>query len=151
MRAEFRFEADAISLGEHVHPQQVETFKVLSGELRIDIGEEEHTLVAGEGMTLPMGVPHYHGNVTGIETRVLYEIRPPMAQEDAFRLLSTLAKAGKLDNEGENMLAFAVFLNAHPDMFYLAQPSVSVQKLLFKLLSPIGRLRGYKGNYPTNE
>jgi hypothetical protein len=34
------------------------------------------------------------------------------------------------------------------DHLYLAGPPVWAQKLLFALLAPIGRLRGYRDDYP---
>lgn len=148
LRAELRYQADATSFTEHVHPTSDETFKVLSGELVVAVDGDEQLLGPGEQVTLPAGVSHTHQNVTGIETAVLWEVRPPVAAVDLLRALATLAREGKTDAEGTpNPLALAVFLDAHPDVVYLASPPIPVQKLLFKLLAPLGRRRGYTADY----
>lgn len=152
LRAELRYQADATSFTEHVHPRSDETFKVLSGELVVAFSGEERSLGPGEQVTLPAGVSHTHQNATGVETRVLWEVRPPLAADALLRALATLAQNGKTDAEGTpNLLALAVFLDANPDLVYLASPPVAVQKLLFKLLAPIGRRRGYVAEYPAGE
>ena len=42
----------------HRHPNSDETFLVLEGELRIDIGDKTVTLRRGEMTTVPKNVPH---------------------------------------------------------------------------------------------
>lgn len=80
------------------------------------------------------------------------EVRPPLTADALLRALATLAQNGKTDAEGTpNLLALAVFLDANPNLVYLASPPIAVQKLLFKLLAPIGRRRGYVAEYPAGE
>lgn len=123
---------------------------MLTGELIVTLDGEERSLGPDEQVTLPAGVPHLHRNVDGIETRVLWEVRPPMAGEALVRGLATLAREGKTDAEGTpNLLPLAVFLDANPDLVYLSAPPIAVQKLLFKLLAPIGRRRGYTAEFPA--
>ena len=45
-------------LPEHVHPNQDESFKVLSGELTFKLGGDVRSLSEGEEITLPRGVAH---------------------------------------------------------------------------------------------
>lgn len=72
-----------------------------------------------------------------------------MATDALFRMTSQLAAAGKTaTDETPKPPAMAVFLDANPDMVYLTFLPVPVQKLLFKLLAPIGRLVGYAADYP---
>lgn len=150
LRAELRYRADATSFTEHIHPKQDETFRVLTGELIVALGGEERSLTSDEQVTLPAGVPHLHRNADGIETSVLWEVRPPMAGEALVRGLAILARDGKTDAEGTpNLLPLAVFLDAHPDLVYLSTPPIAIQKLLFRLLAPIGRRRGYTAEFPA--
>jgi len=151
LHSEFRFQADAKSFGEHIHPDQEETLRVLEGEFEIVVDGDRQTLTVGEEATLPAGVPHYHGNVSGVETRVLHEIRPAMDFEEGLRMFSQLAQAGKTNANGENLLATAVFLAARPKQLYMASPSIRVQNLLLRALAPIGRLLGYQTHYPPAE
>lgn len=150
LRYEIWFESDASSFAEHVHPEADETFKVLSGELLVTVDGDEESLGPGDQVTLPAGTPHTHLNANGIETRALSEVRPPLATESLIRGLATLAREGKTDDEGTpNLLPLAVFEDANPDLVYLSSPPIAVQKLLFKLLAPVGRLRGYRTDYPS--
>jgi len=150
LRADLRYRADAVRFAEHVHPRQDETFKLLSGELIVSLDGDERSLDPGEQVTLPADVPHSHGNASGTETRVLWEARPPMVAETLIRMLAATAREGKTDASGTpNVLAMAVFADTYPDLIYLASPPIAVQKALFKLLAPLGRLRGYSADYPA--
>ena len=149
LRAELRYQSNAESFTEHVHPKFDETFKVRSGELIVTANGDERSLGPGEQFTLPAGAPHTHRSQQGIETRVLWEVRPPMAARELARWLAALAREGKTNTDGTpNPLAMAVFLDAHPDLVYLSSPPIAVQKALFRLLAPLGRRRGYVADYP---
>lgn len=151
LRAEFRYQANAISFPEHIHPKQAETFKVLSGELVVTVAGDERSLGPGEQVTLPAGIPHIHRNAD-IKTRVLWELRPPLAGQDSIRWLAALVEEGRTNAEGTpNLLPLAVFADANPDLVYLSSPPIAIQKLLFKLLAILGRRRGYgyTAGYPA--
>jgi quercetin dioxygenase-like cupin family protein len=149
LHSEFRFDADASHFDAHVQPAQDETIRVLSGEFEVVV-DDRRILGPGEEITLSAGVPHYHGNVAGVETRVLHEIRPPMDFEEGLRMFCELAAAGKTNAKGQNLVATAVFLDAHPRQLYMATPSIGVQNALITVLAPIGRLLGYDSEYPRS-
>jgi quercetin dioxygenase-like cupin family protein len=134
----------------HVHPLQEEHFEVLSGTLGIQIGDEHRTLGEGEEATVPPGTPHRWFNEADEEARILGEVRPALNTEIFFETLYGLARDGKTDENGvPNPLQFAVMLDGmHEGELYLAQPPMAVQKALFALLSPIGKLLGYRDHYP---
>src|SRR5215208_3341612 len=135
----------------HVHPLQEEHFKVLSGTLGVQIGEEHRSLREGEEATVPPGTPHrWFNDSDRDEARVLGEVRPALNTEPFFETLYGLARDGKTDENGvPNPLQFAVMLNGlHKGELYIARPPMAVQKALFALLSPIGKLLGYWDHYP---
>jgi quercetin dioxygenase-like cupin family protein len=150
LQSEFRFDADASHFDAHIHPEQDETIRVLLGQFEVVVGEDRRTLGSGEEITLPAGVPHYHGNVAGVETRVFHEIRPPMDFEEGLRMFCELAAAGKTKAKGGNLVATAVFLDAHPRQLYMATPSIGVQNVLISVLAPLGRRLGYAAEYPPS-
>jgi quercetin dioxygenase-like cupin family protein len=151
LHSEFRLQADAKHFDEHIHPEQAETWRVLSGEFEVVVDGEKRTLVAREEVTLPAGVPHYHGNVSGSEARLFHEIRPVMDFEAGLRMFCQLAQAGKTNANGGNLLATAVFLSEHPNQLYMAKPSIGAQNVMLKTLAPLGRLLGYEADYPPAE
>lgn len=149
LRAEARYQTDARHFADHIHVHQDETFKVLSGELVVTINGIEQTLEEGERITLPAETPHFHGSTPGIETRVLYEVRPLQFMDTLLRTLATLAQDGRTNADGvPNLLQLAVTLDTHSEMVYFTGAPIVVQKLLFRLIAPLGRLRGYKADHP---
>jgi mannose-6-phosphate isomerase-like protein (cupin superfamily) len=135
----------------HVHPLQEEHFEVLTGTLGVQIGDERLSLGEREEATVPPGTPHRWFNESDREeARVLGEVRPALNSEVFFETLYGLARDGKTDESGvPNPLQFAVMLNGlHKGEIYLAEPPTAVQKALFALLSPFGKLVGYKDHYP---
>ena len=60
----------------HVHEIETETAYVLSGQGRLTVGDNEHMLVAGTGVTVPPGTPHSLTN-TGDEPMELYALHMP--------------------------------------------------------------------------
>jgi quercetin dioxygenase-like cupin family protein len=135
----------------HVHPNQEEHFKVLSGTLGVQVGEEHRSLGEGEEAVVPPGTPHrWWNNADQEEARVLVELRPALNTEIGFETIYGLARDGKTNkNSVPNLLQLAVMLNSlHKGELYLAKPSIPMQKALFTLLSPVGKLLGYKDHYP---
>ena len=51
----------------HYHPLTEEIYYILAGEARMRIGDEEHTVGAGDAVAIPPGQPHQITNM-GIET-----------------------------------------------------------------------------------
>lgn len=150
LRFELRYLEDSKHFPEHVHPRYDEIATVLSGAMFVRADGEERTVDAGEQFTIPAGTPHIHRNASGPETRALIEIRPPGEWVGYIRAGCGLARDGKTDGEGiPNPLAVAVLQDTYPDIAYSADLPIAVQKLLFKLLAPVGRLRGYSVDYPA--
>ena len=83
----------------------------------------------------------------------MLELRPALNTEIFFETLYGLATDGKTDEDGvpnlSNLLQTAVALDGlHKGEIYPATPPVAVQKALFALLSPVGKLVGYRDHYP---
>jgi quercetin dioxygenase-like cupin family protein len=135
----------------HVHPLQEEHFEVLSGTLGVQIEDEHRILGQGEEATVPPGTPHRWFNEDDRENaRVLLELRPALNTEIFFETLYGLAADGKIDEEGvPSLLQTAVALDGlHKGEIYPATPPIALQKALFALLAPVGKLVGYRDHYP---
>jgi quercetin dioxygenase-like cupin family protein len=135
----------------HVHPLQEEHFEVLSGTLGVQIEDEHRILGEGEEATVPPGTPHRWYNEDDQEkARVLLELRPALNTEIFFETLYGLATDGHTNEDGvPNLLQTAVALNGlHKGEIYPATPPIAVQKALFALRSPVGKLVGYRDHYP---
>jgi quercetin dioxygenase-like cupin family protein len=135
----------------HVHPLQEEHFKVLSGTLGVQVGDEHRSLGQGEEALVPPGTPHrWYNAAYQQEARVLVELRPALNTEVFFETLYGLARDGKTDENGvPNLLQQAVTLTGvNKGEIYLARPPIPVQKAFLAALAPVGKLLGYKDHYP---
>jgi len=70
----------------HVHPLQEEHFKVLSGTLGVQVGDEQRSLGEGEEALVPPGTPHrWYNEAEQEEARVLVEVRPALNRRSSSR------------------------------------------------------------------
>jgi quercetin dioxygenase-like cupin family protein len=135
---------------EHIHPLQNEHFEVISGTLRGRVAGKELRSGPGEKFVVPAGTPHVWWNSGDDELHVLAEIRPALRFEAFFETFFGLAQDGKVNPKTglPKPLQMAVMLREFRNELILARPPRLVQTLLFGLLASIGRLLGYKGQYP---
>ena len=133
----------------HYHPTQEEVFEVLEGELRAAVDDEDRTLAEGDTLVIPPRTRHTMW-AENAGTRVNWQTRPALRTEVFFEALYGLAREGKTDERGTpNLLQAAVIAHAYSDEFRLARPPWPVQRILFALLAPLGRLLGYRASYPA--
>ncbi len=136
----------------HVHPYQEERFEVISGTLGSHVAGVERIHEAGEVVVAPAGSVHRVWNADGEEEEVhfLMEFRPALRTEDLFETLFGLARDGKTYKSGipKNPLRLALIAHDYEDEIYLAQPPLFVQRVIFGVLAKVGRLFGYRADYP---
>lgn len=134
----------------HIHPGQEERFEIIAGTLRGRIAGQELTRRPGEKLIVPAGAPHVWWNAGDDELHVVGEVRPALRTENIFASFFGLAQAGKVHPKTglPNLLQMAVLLRAHRHELILEQPPQLVQTLLFGALAPLGRVLGYKPEYP---
>jgi quercetin dioxygenase-like cupin family protein len=132
---------------DHVHPRQEEHFETISGTLRARVGGEERTLRAGERMVVPAGVGHTFWIEGEEDAHVLVELRPARNTETFLETMYGLVSDGKADENGVPPLLQIAILGLTYDT-YLPSPPIVLQKALFAVLAPVGRLMGYRASYP---
>ena len=137
----------------HVHSFQEERFQVLSGTLGSHVAGVERTHKPGdEVVVVPPGTKHTVWN-EGEEEEVhaLVEFRPAsLRSETMLETVFGLAQDGKLSKAGipRNPFRLALIVHDYEDQIYLGQPPLVVQRVLFGSLASIGRLFGYRAEYP---
>jgi len=130
----------------HVHRTISERHDIREGRLGITLEGAERVIEAPGSIEIPRGTPHTF-RVDGDEpVRTVVDYRPPGRYEDFIDALYALARAGKTDDKGapKNILQTAVIARPHLDEFALAKPPYAVQRILFAVLAPIGRLFGFR-------
>ncbi len=132
----------------HYHPRQEERFEVLSGALYVLMDGQERALEAGEVLIVPPGVPHSMWAAQA-GARVNWQTRPALKTQAFFETVWGLAKDGKVNDKGvPNLPRVALIAQEYEEEFRLASPPWAVQRLLFGALAPVGRLLGYRAEYP---
>ncbi|HMG87876.1 MAG TPA: cupin domain-containing protein [Terracidiphilus sp.] len=69
----------------HKHPNQEEYFYVISGEVRLAVGDRRLTLRAGESILGPRGIPHTFAAVEGKPGHMLIAFSPAGKMEEFLR------------------------------------------------------------------
>lgn len=131
----------------HRHPCADETFEVQSGCLKIVIGKTEHVLRAGQSATIPRGTPHHFRNGSEDAGEFTVTFSPAQRHRHFFKTFAKLTQdqptwfAVKGD---PNVLLIALRLHTYRDHLYLTGLPIRFQKIVFAVLAPVARLRGYR-------
>jgi len=136
-------------VGEHRHPAIVERFTALEGELTVKREGRTTVLREGETATVEAGVWHDWWNAGDRDARVLVEVTPGERFAHMLETLFGLARLGHTDAKGmPNPLQLAVFAREFSDVIVFCSPPLLVQSMVFGVLAPIARARGYRATYP---
>jgi quercetin dioxygenase-like cupin family protein len=129
---------------DHLHPIQSERFEVISGSLSLRRAGRLEIVGAGSEFDIPAGMRHAMWNHTHEEARLLWTTNPALRTLDFFRKLATLAAEGRTGPTGvPHLLQAAVLMNAYRDEIRVTRPPAPIQRVLFAILAPLGRVLGY--------
>ncbi len=132
----------------HFHPSQEENFKVLQGSFQTIIGGMEKIYEAGESYSVPVNTPHLMHNISDEEGRLLWQVRPALRTQEFLETMWGLEADEEAGAGGvPNLMHLAVILSHYADEFRATSPPYWVQRILFAILRPIGKRRGYKARY----
>jgi quercetin 2,3-dioxygenase len=87
----------------HVHPNQDEIFFIVEGEYLFQVGNDRHTLKAGDTIFLPRTVPHAFAQLSE-KGKMFFLFQPSGKMEDFFRVLGNL-KAPPTPEQGAIIFA----------------------------------------------
>jgi len=146
---ELRLRPAAAVAAEHRHIRQEEDFTVLDGTVQFELAGRERMVGEGGKITVPAGVAHRWWNAGEDEARVRVALCPALDSETFFETFFGLARDGKTNAKGiPGLLQIAVvFRDLGDSCPQLVKPPVAVQRGLFAVLAPIGRLVGRQATY----
>lgn len=133
----------------HVHSQVTERFTVVSGKLGVILGNKkvQQIVAPGEVVDVPPGVPHAFWNAGDGELRFLTDIEPGGQLQTYWETAFGLAVDGKVNEQGVPHFWQIAVLFPVMDT-YLPQVPMPLQNSVFALLGWVGRLLGYRAEYP---
>jgi quercetin dioxygenase-like cupin family protein len=146
--ADLYVRAGAPGVPRHVHPAVAETATVVRGKVSAWSPDEgERILGPGETLRVPPNTAHAWRPVGDEDVRILVEARPGARLEEMWRQFMGLLQDGKAGPGGPGFLQVMMLAHEFSDVMAVAGPPLFLQHALAALLTPIGRLRGYKGRY----
>jgi mannose-6-phosphate isomerase-like protein (cupin superfamily) len=150
LRIEMTADPRAAGATAHLHPRIVERHHLQEGRLAYHVGGVGRVLEAGGRLEIPAGVAHDFRNPDDAPARVVVEYTPAGRFEDFMETIYALARDGKLNAQGRptSLLQAAVIAQAHLDDVALPRIPLVVQRVLYAVLAPIGRWRGYRSRHP---
>jgi len=132
----------------HYHPKQEEHFQVIRGIFQTHIGGVEEVYESGDTFTVPANTPHWMCNISDEEGALLWQVRPALNTQAFFETMWGLEGDGETDSDGiPHILQLAVILRAYNKEFRASSPPYVAQSILFGILAPIGKLKGYRAKY----
>lgn len=148
IRFHFTIKPGGFKPAEHLHALQDEEFIVLGGELTYLINGEKKRARIGEKVTLPKGEKHTHYNESPDKDLIMIQtLSPALDSEELIEGIMGLSRDGKIKNGSPEFLQVMVWLRHFKARTYLAKVPVRTQDVLAKVLSPVGRVLGYKAVY----
>src|SRR3954463_1170096 len=134
---------DAAVPGTHVHPKQVETFEVISGEMKFRLGMKKVKAGPGETVVVPAGAVHNFANAGTESAHVRVTIEPALKMEEMFETTVALAKAGRVTRSGmPKPLDLALFVDRFSDEARAPFPPHAVVHALMTPLRWVALRRG---------
>jgi mannose-6-phosphate isomerase-like protein (cupin superfamily) len=135
----------------HMHPTLEERFEGVSGAVVVQIGKERRSLLPGEQAVAPPTVAHRFWNGTDEPASFVGEIRPASpAFLEFLSVIAALAHDGRTKRNGEpRFLQGAVLLDEYLDVIALPGIPLGLQRVVFGLLAPVGRLLGHRAHLPA--
>jgi quercetin dioxygenase-like cupin family protein len=98
----------------HVHPNQTETFEIVSGRLSLRSGGDLVEADAGDVVRVHPGRVHRFWNATAHPVRFLCKVEPALEFERFVETMFALGADGKLNRRGmPSPLRLAAIANAH--------------------------------------
>lgn len=134
--------------GMHVHPEQHETFHVVSGRMRFRYGLKKIVAGPGETVVVPPGVVHDFRTEGDEDVVVNVVVEPALDMEELFATAVALAEEGKTNRKGmPKPVHLALFAERFHREAAAPFPPAAVVRVLLAPLRAYGRRAGHAERY----
>ncbi len=128
----------------HLHPQQEETYRVVSGMADVFLDGRWHQVRAGESLTVPRGAPHTIKNEHDEDVTAMNWHRPAARFEEFSRTFHRLATSGRIKSlppkDPSSLIYAAMLFTEYEDTQIVVKPPT----FFLRLLAFVGRRLGYR-------
>lgn len=130
----------------HTHPQAVETYEILEGEMEFFVKDKWFTAKKGDKLSVPKGVTHMFRNPTGQVAKVYNTHQPALRMQEFFEdgekflvnMTNNRTKAFKLDLRAKLHMS-VVLLKYRNEIIGVKPPDIAL-----RILGAIGKLMGIR-------
>ena len=134
--------------GTHVHPEQYETFHVISGRMKFRYGFKKIIAGPGETVVVPPGVVHDFRTEGDEDVVVNVVIEPALDMEELLATAVALAEEGKVTKKGmPTPVHLALFAERFHREAAAPFPPAAVVRFLLAPLRAYGRRAGHAERY----
>jgi mannose-6-phosphate isomerase-like protein (cupin superfamily) len=122
----------------HTHPRQEKRFRMVDGELMVNIDGVTRTMGAGDEVVVPAGVRHSFWNASEAEAHYWQEFRPALRSAEFFSTLFALARESREGRRGtlQLLVSAARFQNE----IMVTNPPPWMQRPMFAALKPLAKV-----------
>lgn len=132
----------------HSHPLQEEHFKVVEGEMHIQLNDRIIVLAKGDFLTIKAGTIHAMWNAAEIPAKACWQVVPALNTEYLIETGFGLAMEDKVSKNGlPGLLQSILLLRKYRKEFRLSTPPYPVQYIISLMLSPLALFSGKKAVY----
>ena len=125
----------------HVHPDQVELFEVIAGEMRLDLGRRRRVLRPGDSASVPAGTAHRQLAGGSGEGHVRVTVSPAGSTEEFLRSMAALSKRRAFTRAGfPKPVAAAHLVLDFADAGHATLPPLALQRVLARGVLAVTRL-----------
>jgi len=142
---EFTLPARSAGARRHIHARITETFRVVSGQLMVEVGERGHMVVlkADEAVTIAPGTPHGFRNASDAAVVFRCTVTPGAAFEDFIRsLYAPGPRDGRTDAAGMPVNFWQLVLILQRGDVLVPGVAVALQQWLIGGLAQVARRCG---------
>lgn len=128
----------------HTHPNAIETYEILEGEMEFFIKDKWVQAKQGDKLTVPIGVTHAFRNPSGKVVRVFNTHEPALKMENYFEDVSKLldkvtnSRTSKFAMNLKTMLYMGILMNNYRDEIIAVKPPDFAVKILGQIASKLG-------------
>jgi quercetin dioxygenase-like cupin family protein len=132
----------------HYHPKHAEDFSVILGEITVRLNNKVIRLAEGKSLHIPKNTVHSMWNSSDKKTVISWKAKPALNFDNFLEITMGLAASGKTGPDGKPVFLQSILLaDKYSDVYRLSNPSFIIQKILFKILTPVAYLSGYRSTY----
>lgn len=124
----------------HVHPYQDESFRVIEGELTVEMNGTLHRLGPGQEILIPRGIAHAAWNSGAGPMRMQWRSLPGLRTFQFFQRLYELDDPARTRGALTRGLGLVRLMRDYSPEICVTKPARAVQRALFALVDALDRV-----------